>query len=234
MSTRSPPSMGSTACGSGHFDLSQSLGIPGPVRASGFSRGSRQCRRGRQATQQGARAAGVEGRGRYPAVCTGLRFLLLLRRCSGPCAMRWAAALCRPAPGVQNMSLCSALHRRAIFAKATAARPIRIFDLAPLIFGAGVLEVAYLDAKNPPQAEQLEDFDALILLAHRFDAGSVPKGGRLRRSSRGSASATTRSMSAACTEHGDHRAGDYSRTACGGRSPYRSLTLDAGVDRQTA
>ena len=29
------------------------------------------------------------------------------------------------------------------------------------------------------RAEQLEDFDALILLAHRFDAESVPKSGRL-------------------------------------------------------
>ena len=32
---------------------------------------------------------------------------------------------------------------------------------------------------NPLRAEQLEDFDALILLAHRFDAASVPKSGRL-------------------------------------------------------
>ena len=32
---------------------------------------------------------------------------------------------------------------------------------------------------TPLQGEQLEDFDALILLAHRFDAASVPKCGRL-------------------------------------------------------
>ena len=52
------------------------------------------------------------------------------------------------------------------------------FDLGPLQSAPGV-EMAFLDAKNPLQAEQLEDFDALILLAHRFGAESVPANGRL-------------------------------------------------------
>lgn len=52
------------------------------------------------------------------------------------------------------------------------------FDLEPLRNAPGV-EMAFLDAANPLRAEQLEDFDALILLAHRFEAGSVPKSGRL-------------------------------------------------------
>lgn len=52
------------------------------------------------------------------------------------------------------------------------------FDLEPLRNAPGV-EMAFLDAANPLRAEQLEDFDALILLAHRFDAGSAPKSGRL-------------------------------------------------------
>ncbi|MDQ6435628.1 NAD(P)-dependent oxidoreductase [Mesorhizobium sp. LHD-90] len=52
------------------------------------------------------------------------------------------------------------------------------FDLAPLYQAPGV-EVAFLESRNPLSAEQLEGFDALILLAHRFTAGSVPKGGRL-------------------------------------------------------
>ncbi|HWK65207.1 MAG TPA: NAD(P)-dependent oxidoreductase [Rhizobiaceae bacterium] len=52
------------------------------------------------------------------------------------------------------------------------------FDLEPLRNAAGV-EMAFLEAANPLQAEQLEDFDALILLAHRFDAVSVPQSGRL-------------------------------------------------------
>ena len=34
-------------------------------------------------------------------------------------------------------------------------------------------------SRNPLRAEQLEDFDALILLVHRFAAESVPKSGRL-------------------------------------------------------
>jgi D-3-phosphoglycerate dehydrogenase len=52
------------------------------------------------------------------------------------------------------------------------------FDLGPLRNAPGV-EMAFLESNNPLRAEQLEDFDALILLAHRFDAGSVPKSGRL-------------------------------------------------------
>ncbi|SIT59815.1 Dehydrogenase [Mesorhizobium prunaredense] len=52
------------------------------------------------------------------------------------------------------------------------------FDLTPLRNAPGV-EMAFLESNNPLRAEQLEDFDALILLAHRFDATSVPKGGRL-------------------------------------------------------
>lgn len=52
------------------------------------------------------------------------------------------------------------------------------FDLQPLRNAPGV-EMAFLEGIDPLQAEQLEDFDALILLAHRFDAGSVPRSGRL-------------------------------------------------------
>ncbi|MGH6924612.1 MAG: NAD(P)-dependent oxidoreductase [Propylenella sp.] len=52
------------------------------------------------------------------------------------------------------------------------------FDLAPLRNAPGV-EMAFLESENPLRAEQLEDFDALILLIHRFTRDSVPKCGRL-------------------------------------------------------
>jgi D-3-phosphoglycerate dehydrogenase len=52
------------------------------------------------------------------------------------------------------------------------------FDLAPLTNAPGV-EMAFLEPHNPLRAEQLEGFDALILLAHRFARESVPKSGRL-------------------------------------------------------
>ncbi len=52
------------------------------------------------------------------------------------------------------------------------------FDLAPLR-QAPQVEVAFLESANPIRAEQLEDFDALIVLSHRFAAESVPKSGRL-------------------------------------------------------
>jgi phosphoglycerate dehydrogenase-like enzyme len=52
------------------------------------------------------------------------------------------------------------------------------FDLAPLMSASNV-ETVFLDNVNPLTATQLEDFDALILLAHRFTVDSVPKSGRL-------------------------------------------------------
>lgn len=52
------------------------------------------------------------------------------------------------------------------------------FDLAPLKSAANV-EVAFLEPANPLRGDQLDNFDALILLAHRFEASSVPKNGRL-------------------------------------------------------
>lgn len=52
------------------------------------------------------------------------------------------------------------------------------FDLTPLRETPN-LELVFLETASPLRAEQLEDFDALILLGHRFDATSVPKSGRL-------------------------------------------------------
>jgi phosphoglycerate dehydrogenase-like enzyme len=64
------------------------------------------------------------------------------------------------------------------FRKADGSPTYPDFDLAPLTEAPGV-EVAFLESENPIGAGQLEDFDALILLAHRFSAGSVPRSGRL-------------------------------------------------------
>jgi len=64
------------------------------------------------------------------------------------------------------------------FRKADGSPTYPDFDLEPLRNAPGV-EMQFLEASNPLRAEQLEDFDALILLAHRFDATSVPKSGRL-------------------------------------------------------
>ena len=64
------------------------------------------------------------------------------------------------------------------FRKADGSPTYPDFDVAPLASAPGVT-VSYLEASNPLKADQLEDVDALILLAHRFDAASVPKSGRL-------------------------------------------------------
>ena len=52
------------------------------------------------------------------------------------------------------------------------------FDLEPLRSTPGC-EMAFLEEANPIRGEQLEDFDALILLTHRFGRESVPKSDRL-------------------------------------------------------
>jgi phosphoglycerate dehydrogenase-like enzyme len=52
------------------------------------------------------------------------------------------------------------------------------FDLEPLRLAPGV-EMAFIDSESPISGEQLQDFDALILLAHRFGRESIPQGGRL-------------------------------------------------------
>lgn len=64
------------------------------------------------------------------------------------------------------------------FKKADGSPTFPDFDLAPLK-SARQVETVFLENANPLRGDQLEDFDALILLAHRFDASSVPKSGRL-------------------------------------------------------
>jgi D-3-phosphoglycerate dehydrogenase len=64
------------------------------------------------------------------------------------------------------------------FKKADGTPVFPDFDLAPLQSTLGV-EMKFLESANPLRADLLEDFDALILLAHRFAPESVPKSGRL-------------------------------------------------------
>jgi phosphoglycerate dehydrogenase-like enzyme len=64
------------------------------------------------------------------------------------------------------------------FRKADGSPTFPDFDLAPLKSAPGV-EMEFLESNNPLRAGQLENFDALILLAHRFARESVPKSGRL-------------------------------------------------------
>src|SRR3984893_8141542 len=52
------------------------------------------------------------------------------------------------------------------------------FDLEPLRQAPDV-ELAYLEPRNPVEADQLADFDALILLTQRFTKDSIHPNGRL-------------------------------------------------------
>jgi len=64
------------------------------------------------------------------------------------------------------------------FRKADGSPTYPDFDLEPLR-AAKEVEIAFLEPANPLRRDQLEDFDALILLAHRLSAESVPASGRL-------------------------------------------------------
>jgi phosphoglycerate dehydrogenase-like enzyme len=64
------------------------------------------------------------------------------------------------------------------FKKADGSPTFPDFDTAPLKNAPG-LELAYIDASNPIHADQLADFDALILLAPRFARESIHPKGRL-------------------------------------------------------
>jgi phosphoglycerate dehydrogenase-like enzyme len=64
------------------------------------------------------------------------------------------------------------------FKKADGSPTFPDFDVAPLRDAPGV-EAAYIDASNPIRADQLADFDALILLAPRFAHESIHPNGRL-------------------------------------------------------
>src|SRR3954471_24057729 len=64
------------------------------------------------------------------------------------------------------------------FRNADGSPTFRDFDLTPLMNVAGV-EVWFLEPESVLSSRQLEDIDALILLAHKFGRNSVPKSGRL-------------------------------------------------------
>ncbi|RWO75835.1 MAG: dehydrogenase [Mesorhizobium sp.] len=77
--------------------------------------------------------------------------------------------------------MANAMFRVALsgdFRKPDGAPTYPDFDLEPLRNAPGI-EMAFLESNNPLRGDQLEDFDALILLTHRLDATSVPKSGRL-------------------------------------------------------
>jgi phosphoglycerate dehydrogenase-like enzyme len=64
------------------------------------------------------------------------------------------------------------------FLKADGSAVFLDFDLEPLRRAPGV-EFAYLESMDPVRAEQLTDFDALVLLTQRFTQDSIPANGRL-------------------------------------------------------
>lgn len=64
------------------------------------------------------------------------------------------------------------------FRKADGSPTFPDFDVTPLQTAPGV-EMVYLESANPIRADQIADFDALILLAPRFGRESIHPNGRL-------------------------------------------------------
>jgi phosphoglycerate dehydrogenase-like enzyme len=85
------------------------------------------------------------------------------------------------------------------FRKPDGAPTFPDFDLAPLREAPNV-EMVFLETASPLRGDQLEAFDALILLGHRFDATSVPSSGRLAVVARFGVGYDTVDV-AACTAH---------------------------------
>ena len=114
------------------------------------------------------------------------------------------------------------------FKKADGSPTFPDFDLGPLKAAPDV-DMSFLENANPLKAEQLEDFDALILLAHRFDAASVPRSGRLAVVARFGVGYDTVDL-AACTSN----AVAITITPDGARDPARSSGAgDAGAREGT-
>ena len=168
----------------GHFDLSVSLGIPGefdhpdfkardragspPPRGSTTRRSAAWCRpssRASRSTSQG-----------FDFICYSGDVWVLhnaLAEAIGEAARRRASQV-----GRDDGRASSASRSRAISGRPTARRPIPISTwrrCAP----RPASRWRSSNRASPLRAEQLEDFDALILLAHRFAPESVPKSGRL-------------------------------------------------------
>ena len=168
----------------GHFDLSVSLGIPGEFDHPTFTDAIDKIDRGDAASTTRRSAASCRPSSRASSsIAQGFDFICY----SGDVWVLHNALAeaigklrdgCQVRRGATPWPTRSAWRSRATSGRRTARRPIPTSTSTPLRTAPGV-EMAFLEAASPLRAEQLEDFDALILLAHRFAAESVPKSGRL-------------------------------------------------------
>ena len=167
----------------GHFDLSVSLGIPGDFAHPTFTGAMDKIVAAAKKHNKSLGRLVPNVQQGHRLLRAGLRFHLLFGRRLGAARRDGRRGLEDPRR-VQveaEETMADAKFRVALsgdFRKPDGSPTYPDFDLEPLRDAPGV-EMAFLESSNPLRAEQLEDFDALILLAHRFDAASVPKSGRL-------------------------------------------------------
>ena len=170
----------------GHFDLTVSLGIPGEFDHPDFKRRDRQGRsRPARSTTSGSAAwcrtstPGVDARARGLRLhlLSGDVWLLQVAIRQGIDGIRAGAA--GRARRARRMS--EHLPRRALRRFPQGRRLADLSRFRPRRRCARRRASRWRSSSraSPLRAEQLEDFDALILLTHRFAAESVPKSGRL-------------------------------------------------------
>ncbi len=172
----------------GHFDLSVSLGVPGEFGSKTFTDAiARVCDAARKHGKSLGRLVptvqqGVDlyGQG-FDFICYSGDVWVLhdaLKDAVRQIARRLRGCRQREKDRGRPMSAPFRVALSGDFRKPDGSPVYPDFDLEPLRRAPNV-EFAYLEPCNPVEAEQLADFDALILLAHRFTKDSIHPNGRL-------------------------------------------------------
>ena len=202
MPTRSPRIDGVDCLWVGHFDLSVSLGIPGEFDHPQVQERDRGRRRRDAEAQQGARPPRADCRAGHRDLCARASISSAIPATSGCSTTRCAEAIGKLRDRLQDQGQVRAAmadrFRVALsgdFRKADGSPTYPGFRPRAAAGRARMSRWSSSTPQTPSSADQLEDFDALILLAHRFATESVPPRAAGSPSSPASASATTPSMS---------------------------------------
>ena len=176
--TRSPRSTASTACGSAISTCRVSLGIPGEFDHPNFTDAIDKTSRPPRSTTRRS-AAWCRPSSRASSFYARASISSAIRATSGCCTTRSAEAVAQ-APrdgcearkkGARPMADKFRVALSGDFKKADGSPTYPDFDLAPLARRARRRDGVPRIGRTRSRADQLEDFDALILLAHRFARG---------------------------------------------------------------
>ena len=209
----------------GHFDLSVSLGIPGRVRQPDLHGGDRHDVAGdaRSTTRRSAGSCRRSSRAsRSTSTASTSSAIPATSGCCTTRSPRRSASCARAARAERRAADGRHVPRRALGRFQEGGRLADLSRFRPRRRSRTRRASRWRSSSRPIRirAEQLEDFDALILLAHRFARESVPKSGRLAVVARfgvGYDTVDVDGLHARPASRSSSR-----RTACAGRSRSRS------------